>query len=138
MYSHTRGLPVSTPRSSISPSDRPCISIAAVQSRQQVLRRCIYFADYRYSQPKENLGIVAGTELPRRGRCTHYGKSYRWFRYVASSRSCRYCVTGHNPVILHQVRSDTLTQSFSIVDSRAVAKSSHVTSKSQPSSYPSL
>ncbi|KAM0723923.1 hypothetical protein Q7P37_000914 [Cladosporium fusiforme] len=31
-------------------------------------------------KPKENLGIVAGTELPRRGRCTHYGKSYRWFR----------------------------------------------------------
>jgi len=45
-----------------------------------------------------------------------------------------YCVTGHNPV-LHQVGSDTLTHSFSIVDSRAVAKSSHVTSKSQPLPY---
>lgn len=31
---------------------------------------------------KENLGIVAGQELPRRGRCTHYAKSYRWFRYA--------------------------------------------------------
>ncbi|GAT22188.1 CHY zinc finger domain protein [Aspergillus luchuensis] len=30
-------------------------------------------------KPKEVLGIVAGQELPRRGRCTHYGKSYRWF-----------------------------------------------------------
>lgn len=30
---------------------------------------------------KENLGIVAGQELPRRGRCQHYGKSYRWFRF---------------------------------------------------------
>ena len=34
-------------------------------------------------KPKETLGIVAGQELPRRGRCTHYGKSYRWFRFVA-------------------------------------------------------
>jgi hypothetical protein len=33
---------------------------------------------------KENLGIVAGEELPRRGRCGHYGKSFRWFRYVFS------------------------------------------------------
>jgi len=29
---------------------------------------------------KENLGIVAGQELPKRGRCTHYTKSHRWFR----------------------------------------------------------
>lgn len=33
-------------------------------------------------QPKDTLGIVAGQELPKRGRCTHYGKSYRWFRSV--------------------------------------------------------
>ena len=33
-------------------------------------------------QPRETLGIVAGQELPRRGRCGHYGKSYRWFRFV--------------------------------------------------------
>ncbi|KAL3452598.1 hypothetical protein BJX65DRAFT_293087 [Aspergillus insuetus] len=31
-------------------------------------------------KPKEVLGIVAGQELPRRGRCMHYSKSYRWFR----------------------------------------------------------
>ncbi|KAL8776494.1 MAG: hypothetical protein Q9213_008252, partial [Squamulea squamosa] len=30
---------------------------------------------------KETLGIVAGQELPRRGRCRHYAKSYRWFRF---------------------------------------------------------
>lgn len=33
-------------------------------------------------KPRENLGIVAGQELPRRGRCNHYSKSYRWFRYA--------------------------------------------------------
>jgi uncharacterized CHY-type Zn-finger protein len=32
-------------------------------------------------RPKENLGIVSGQELPRRGRCRHYAKSYRWFRF---------------------------------------------------------
>lgn len=37
-------------------------------------------------QAKEKLGIVAGQELPRRGRCAHYAKSYRWFRSVA--RAC--------------------------------------------------
>lgn len=42
------------------------------------------------AQAKENLGIVAGTELPRRGRCTHYGKSYRWFRYVTAPAECAY------------------------------------------------
>ncbi|EEH17417.2 hypothetical protein PABG_07413 [Paracoccidioides brasiliensis Pb03] len=35
----------------------------------------------RMRKPKEKLGIVAGQELPRRGRCSHYGKSYRWFRF---------------------------------------------------------
>ena len=30
---------------------------------------------------KENLGITAGTALPRQGRCAHYRKSYRWFRF---------------------------------------------------------
>jgi uncharacterized CHY-type Zn-finger protein len=30
---------------------------------------------------KETLGLVVGQELPRRGRCVHYGKSYRWFRF---------------------------------------------------------
>ncbi|KAF2202918.1 hypothetical protein GQ43DRAFT_368044, partial [Delitschia confertaspora ATCC 74209] len=29
----------------------------------------------------EKLGIVSGQELPDRGRCAHYKKSYRWFRF---------------------------------------------------------
>ncbi|KAL3464939.1 CHY zinc finger domain protein [Aspergillus heterothallicus] len=37
-------------------------------------------------KPKEVLGIVAGQELPRRGRCIHYGKSYRWFRFSCCSK----------------------------------------------------
>ena len=42
---------------------------------------------------KENLGIVAGQELPRRGRCQHYGKSYRWFRFSCCSKvyACDRC-----------------------------------------------
>ncbi|KAH8705043.1 hypothetical protein BGW36DRAFT_434742 [Talaromyces proteolyticus] len=35
---------------------------------------------------KENLGITAGQELPRRGRCAHYGKSYRWFRFSCCAK----------------------------------------------------
>nr|POF04526.1 uncharacterized protein c18h10.09 [Quercus suber] len=35
---------------------------------------------------KENLGITAGTELPRRGRCSHYSKSQRWFRFSCCSK----------------------------------------------------
>ncbi|PGH13332.1 hypothetical protein AJ79_03749 [Helicocarpus griseus UAMH5409] len=38
-------------------------------------------AHVRPRKPREVLGIVAGQELPRRGRCSHYGKSYRWFRF---------------------------------------------------------
>lgn len=37
-------------------------------------------------KPKENLGITSGEELPRRGRCTHYNKSYRWFRFSCCGR----------------------------------------------------
>lgn len=37
-------------------------------------------------RPKESLGIVAGQPLPRNGRCTHYGKSYRWFRFSCCSK----------------------------------------------------
>jgi hypothetical protein len=37
-------------------------------------------------QIRENLGIVAGQELPRRGRCKHYGKSYRWFRFSCCAK----------------------------------------------------
>ncbi|KAF2650341.1 hypothetical protein K491DRAFT_697336 [Lophiostoma macrostomum CBS 122681] len=34
----------------------------------------------------ESLGIVAGQELPNRGRCSHYKKSYRWFRFSCCNR----------------------------------------------------
>ncbi|QIX02036.1 hypothetical protein AMS68_007553 [Peltaster fructicola] len=44
-------------------------------------------------KPKEKLGVVAGTELPRRGRCTHYAKSYRWFRFSCCNKvfACDRC-----------------------------------------------
>lgn len=35
---------------------------------------------------RENLGITAGTELPQRGRCIHYKKSYRWFRFSCCNK----------------------------------------------------
>lgn len=35
---------------------------------------------------KEALGVVAGTELPRRGTCKHYSKSYRWFRFSCCNK----------------------------------------------------
>ncbi|KAL4978642.1 hypothetical protein BDW66DRAFT_157879 [Aspergillus desertorum] len=46
---------------------------------------------------KEVLGIVAGQELPRRGRCMHYSKSYRWFRYLfyPSVYICHDAATDH-------------------------------------------
>ncbi|KAF2117423.1 CHY zinc finger-domain-containing protein [Lophiotrema nucula] len=34
----------------------------------------------------ESLGIVAGQELPNRGRCSHYKKSYRWFRFSCCNK----------------------------------------------------
>lgn len=42
---------------------------------------------------KETLGITAGTELPERGRCKHYGKSYRWFRFSCCNKvfACDKC-----------------------------------------------
>jgi uncharacterized CHY-type Zn-finger protein len=44
-------------------------------------------------KPKENLGIAAGTELPRKGRCQHYAKSYRWFRFSCCQKvyACDRC-----------------------------------------------
>ncbi|RMD43411.1 hypothetical protein DV735_g1747, partial [Chaetothyriales sp. CBS 134920] len=33
------------------------------------------------TQKADKLGIVAGTPLPDYGRCSHYRKSYRWFRF---------------------------------------------------------
>ncbi|KAL4970892.1 uncharacterized protein BDV14DRAFT_186547 [Aspergillus stella-maris] len=51
-------------------------------------------------KPKETLGIVAGQELPRRGRCMHYSKSYRWFRFSCCSKvfpcdKCHDAATDH-------------------------------------------
>ncbi|KAL4785244.1 hypothetical protein BJX76DRAFT_325057 [Aspergillus varians] len=51
-------------------------------------------------KPKEVLGIVAGQELPRRGRCTHYSKSYRWFRFGCCAKvfpcdKCHDAATDH-------------------------------------------
>lgn len=42
---------------------------------------------------KENLGISAGTPLPRNGTCTHYRHSYRWFRFGCCGRvyACDRC-----------------------------------------------
>lgn len=37
-------------------------------------------------RPKESLGITTGQELPRRGRCSHYSKSYRWFRFSCCAK----------------------------------------------------
>ncbi|KAL4886982.1 hypothetical protein BJY04DRAFT_44614 [Aspergillus karnatakaensis] len=51
-------------------------------------------------KPREVLGIVAGEELPRRGRCMHYSKSYRWFRFSCCSKvfpcdKCHDAATDH-------------------------------------------
>ncbi|KAK2005489.1 hypothetical protein LZ32DRAFT_175519 [Colletotrichum eremochloae] len=34
----------------------------------------------------EKLGLHAGTPLPERGACSHYKKSYRWFRFSCCAR----------------------------------------------------
>ncbi|OKL56354.1 hypothetical protein UA08_08530 [Talaromyces atroroseus] len=49
---------------------------------------------------RENLGITSGQELPRRGRCGHYGKSYRWFRFSCCAKvfpcdKCHDAATDH-------------------------------------------
>ena len=42
---------------------------------------------------RETLGLVTGTELPDRGRCKHYSKSYRWFRFSCCGKvyACDRC-----------------------------------------------
>ncbi|RVD86446.1 uncharacterized protein DFL_004721 [Arthrobotrys flagrans] len=40
----------------------------------------------RIRRQKENLGLVAGTELPLKGRCAHYRKSTRWFRFSCCNK----------------------------------------------------
>ncbi|CAG8253306.1 unnamed protein product [Penicillium salamii] len=42
-------------------------------------------------KPQEVLGIVAGQELPRRGRCQHYAKSQRWFSCCSKVFPCDKC-----------------------------------------------
>ncbi|KAE8354519.1 hypothetical protein BDV28DRAFT_147060 [Aspergillus coremiiformis] len=67
------------------------VGSAAFTSRAQAPQR---------RKPKEVLGIVAGQELPRRGRCMHYGKSYRWFRFSCCAKvfpcdKCHDAATDH-------------------------------------------
>ena len=47
----------------------------------------------RRRKVKENLGIVTGTPLPNFGRCSHYRKSLRWFRFSCCSKvfACDRC-----------------------------------------------
>jgi uncharacterized CHY-type Zn-finger protein len=47
----------------------------------------------RKRKPKENLGIVTGTPLPKSGLCGHYRKSHRWFRFSCCSKvyPCNRC-----------------------------------------------
>lgn len=40
----------------------------------------------RRKPPRENLGITTGTALPNTGRCPHYRKSLRWFRFSCCSK----------------------------------------------------
>lgn len=37
-------------------------------------------------QKQEKLGLHAGDQLPERGTCSHYRKSYRWFRFSCCNR----------------------------------------------------
>ncbi|TAQ83411.1 hypothetical protein B7494_g8265 [Chlorociboria aeruginascens] len=42
---------------------------------------------------KRAFGIVSGTPLPKQGRCKHYRKSYRWFRFSCCAKvyACDRC-----------------------------------------------
>ncbi|KAF2223823.1 hypothetical protein BDZ85DRAFT_262229 [Elsinoe ampelina] len=70
------------------------VSAAAERATQGPIRRKV----------KENLGIVAGQELPRRGKCQHYSKSYRWFRFSCCSKvyPCDRCHDNENPNHTHE------------------------------------
>ncbi|KAF2741871.1 hypothetical protein M011DRAFT_472701 [Sporormia fimetaria CBS 119925] len=56
----------------------------------------------RKKKKTESLGIVAGKELPNRGRCEHYKKSYRWFRFSCCEKvfPCDRChdVSADHPI----------------------------------------
>lgn len=47
----------------------------------------------RKKPARENLGITTGTPLPEIGRCTHYRKSHRWFRFSCCNKvfACDRC-----------------------------------------------
>ena len=53
------------------------LQVSASVHRGPILRR---------KAPKESLGIIAGTPLPQKGRCRHYAKSYRWFRFSCCNK----------------------------------------------------
>ena len=53
------------------------LQVSSSASRNLPLRRKV---------PKEQLGILAGTPLPHKGRCKHYAKSYRWFRFSCCNK----------------------------------------------------
>ncbi|KAF2870372.1 hypothetical protein BDV95DRAFT_79771 [Massariosphaeria phaeospora] len=52
------------------------VSASTVRASQGPMRK----------KQRENLGIVAGQELANRGRCSHYKKSYRWFRFSCCNK----------------------------------------------------
>ncbi|KAJ5843916.1 Zinc finger CCCH-type [Penicillium rubens] len=70
----------------------PGISAVRGESAMGICRQChrkmvtARGALPRKRKPQEVLGIVAGQELPRRGRCQHYAKSQRWFRFSCCSK----------------------------------------------------
>lgn len=65
------------------------VSAAAERATRGLIRKKV----------RENLGIIVGQELPRRGKCQHYAKSYRWFRFSCCSKvfPCDKCHDVANP-----------------------------------------
>ncbi|OZJ07036.1 hypothetical protein BZG36_00093 [Bifiguratus adelaidae] len=41
---------------------------------------------YKKKQSLREMGILVGQQLPHKGTCKHYGKSYRWFRFPCCSK----------------------------------------------------
>ncbi|KAI9219649.1 hypothetical protein BC828DRAFT_385642 [Blastocladiella britannica] len=59
-------------------------------------------------------GIVPGMPLPREGRCSHYGKSYRWFRFPCCGRAfpCDVCHSKDKPECPPGVRANRMICGF--------------------------
>ncbi|KAI9178893.1 hypothetical protein H9P43_005555 [Blastocladiella emersonii ATCC 22665] len=55
-------------------------------------------------------GIVPGQPLPRSGRCAHYSKSYRWFRFPCCGRAypCDVCHENEKPDDHAMVRANRM------------------------------